>query len=64
MSWDKAFANNVTNQGFISKICKQLIQLNIKKRTQSKKKKRVGRPKYFFKDGIQMAQRHKDAQHR
>ena len=37
MSWEKTFANNVTNQGFISKIRKQLIQLNIKKTTQSKK---------------------------
>ena len=37
MSWEKTFANNVTNQGFISKIRQQLIQLNIKKTTQSKK---------------------------
>ena len=36
--WEKIFANNVANKGSISKICKQLIELNIKKqKTQSKK---------------------------
>ena len=28
--WEKIFANNVTDKQLISKICKQLIQLNIK----------------------------------
>ena len=31
MQWEKIFANNVTNRGFVLKICKQIIQLNIKK---------------------------------
>ena len=26
--WEKIFANNTTDKGLISKICKQLIQLN------------------------------------
>ena len=34
--WEKIFANDMTNKGLISKICKQLIQLNIKKRLKNR----------------------------
>ena len=30
LKWEKIFANNVPNKGLIPKICKHLIQLNIK----------------------------------
>ena len=31
MEWEKILANNATDKGLLSKICKQLIQLSIKK---------------------------------
>ena len=31
--WEKIFANDVTNKGLISNICKQFMQLIIKKQT-------------------------------
>ena len=33
--WEKRFANNVTDKGFIFKIHKQLIQLNNNKKSQT-----------------------------
>ena len=36
MQWEITFANNVTNKGSVLKICKRIIQFNIKKKAQSK----------------------------
>ena len=40
--WERIFANDITDKGLISKIQKQLIQLNIKKK-KKKPNQKVGR---------------------
>ena len=68
MGWEKIVSNNATNNGLISKIHKQLIQQQKKKKTKKKKKKTKKKKnktpikkwaedlnRHFFKEDIKIA---------